>query len=373
MDSVADPEIVVVPYSELRFLVGGKGPGSSALLGPMTKTLPLDSSLPATTHRVDSGALIEREKVVLAPDGDDAAHAACFVTDEQTSTRPFHDLLISWNSDAPAGTGFVVELSVRSDGDPWSDWLFVGDWGDVPVLPKTSVCAGGKVDTDFFRGEEAFNSARVRVRAFVNASATKREVVVERLALCFSARKALVVRATEPSKSAESKRVLDVPFRSQKTEKPEIAGRICSPTSLAMVLAYRGVDRPTDVVAARAYDAANDIYGNWPRNIQAAYSLGVPGYLTRCVCWSEVEDMIAIGQPVIASIGVKAGQLAGAPYAQTDGHLIVITGFDAEGNVHVNDPAVSDPLKGKLVYKRADMQTVWLDRGGTAYVLLNKR
>ena len=39
----------------------------------------------------------------------------------------------------------------------------------------------------------------------------------------------------------------------------------------------------------------------------------------------------------------------------------------------VGDPAVSDPLKGKLVYKRADMQTVWLDRGGTAYVLTGKR
>jgi hypothetical protein len=369
-DSLADPAIEQVSYAELRFLVG-RGPSTSSLArGAATE--PAQEASAAATRRVDPGATRAHEKVALAPDGDDAEHAACFVTGAESSTQPFHDLLISWNCATPAGTGFVVELSVKSGGDPWSDWLFVGDWGDVPALSKVLSCTGGKVDTDFFRGEKLFDSARVRVRAFANASATKREVVIERLALCFSDRKSSVARIAEIPRVAASKRALDVPFRSQKSEKPEIAGRICSPTSLSMVLAYRGVDQPTGVVAARAYDAANDIYGNWPRNIQAAYSFGVPGYLTRCVSWSDVEDMIATGQPVIASIAVKEGQLAGAPYAKTDGHLLVITGFDEDGNVHVNDPAVADPARGKLVYKRADMQTVWLDRGGTAYVLTEK-
>ncbi|MGE3182339.1 MAG: N-acetylmuramoyl-L-alanine amidase-like domain-containing protein, partial [Phycisphaerae bacterium] len=53
---------------------------------------------------------------------------------------------------------------------------------------------------------------------------------------------------------------LDVPFFSQRTEKPEIAGRICSPTSVAMVMAYHGVTKPVAEVAAAAYDQAHDIY-----------------------------------------------------------------------------------------------------------------
>jgi hypothetical protein len=137
-----------------------------------------------------------------------------------------------------------------------------------------------------------------------------------------------------------------------------------------MLLAHRGIDRPTREVAERAWDPVHEIYGNWPRNVQAAYSLGVPGYVTRFVCWADVERMIAAGQPIIASIAVKEGQLHGAPYTQTAGHLLVITGFDDKGDVCVNDPAARDAETGQTVYKRAEMQTVWLDRGGTAYVLL---
>jgi hypothetical protein len=40
--------------------------------------------------------------------------------------------------------------------------------------------------------------------------------------------------------------------------------------------------------------------------------------------------------------------------------------------VCVNDPAAKDAKAGQAVYARADMQKVWLDRGGTAYVLLPK-
>ena len=44
--------------------------------------------------------------------------------------------------------------------------------------------------------------------------------------------------------------------------------------------------------------------------------------------------------------------------------------FDAEGNVHVNDPAAADPAEGVVTYAREDMERVWLGKGGVAYVLL---
>jgi hypothetical protein len=179
-----------------------------------------------------------------------------------------------------------------------------------------------------------------------------------------------------PSENAAPARAwprrLPVPFRAQRDEDSAIAGRICSPVSVAMVLAYRGVDRPTSEVVAACYDPAHEIYGNWPRCVQGAYSLGIPGYLSRFSDWPAVERLIAEGQPLIISIRVdEVGGLAGAPYRTSDGHLLVLTGFDADGNVAVNDPAARDAQKGGAVYPRHDLEHVWMRAtGGVAYVLL---
>lgn len=290
-------------------------------------------------------------------------------------SHPFRELLPSWNVDAPAGTGFVVEVRVDAEGDgAWSAWMHIGDWGELEFAPaladRVVACTSGRVDVDVFRGERAFAAAELRLRAFRRADADP--VLVKRLSACFSDRE----RAVTPLDPLERRPlgiVLDVPMRSQKTERAGIAGRICSPTSLAMLLAYRGVPVTTLEVAERAYDAAHDLYGVWPRNVQTAYSFGVPGHIARFADWNAVERVIADGTPLVVSIAVKEGQLAGAPYATTAGHLIVLAGFDEEGNCVVNDPAVSDPASARRKYTRSDMEVVWMRRGGTAYVLEARR
>ena len=137
-----------------------------------------------------------------------------------------------------------------------------------------------------------------------------------------------------------------------------------------MVLAYRGVDVPTAEVARVCYDAEHALYGNWTRAIQGAFTLGVPGYLTRFGGWRDVERTLARGEPLVISIGVKKGQLTGAPYESTSGHLLVLRGFDKNGDGLVNDPAAVDAKRGRCTYKRSELETCWLARGGTAYVLL---
>lgn len=301
--------------------------------------------------------------------------SAWFVSAPIACSSGFQQLLLSWNVDCPELAWFCVELRVRdSDDAPWSPWLYVGDWAAAPSTDsagRSVAIDGAKIDVDFFTSERTWSAAQFRVLARARADEAERSVIVRRVALCFSR------RTDEPAPSftlpTEAIRRIDVPFRSQKTERPEIAGRICSPTSVAMALAYRGLEVDTLAAAERIFDSAHDIYGNWTRAIQGAYSFGAPGYLARFSDWNEVARHIADGTPLVISIAAKQGELDGAPYPKTAGHLLVLCGFDEKGDVHVNDPAASTPQTGQLVYRRDQLERVWMARGGTSYVILAPR
>jgi beta-lactamase class A len=283
----------------------------------------------------------------------------------------FNEALPSWNVETPPGAGFTVEMRVAEGfTDLWSAYLFVGQGGEVPDVPRGADFEGGKIDVDYFRSPERWSRVQLRVRAFGAAP-----VRVARLAVCFSdmTRRPIAVRPPQPAgpppDEALWKRRLAVPFRSQRAEDRLIADSICSPTSVAMMMEFRGVNRPTAEVAARIFDPVHKIYGNWPRAVQAAFEAGLPGYLERFGAWREVEASIARGQPLIISIRAAPGELRGAPYPKTDGHLLVLVGFDAEGNVEVNDPAAATAQAGQVTYRREDLEKVWFARGGTAYVI----
>ncbi len=308
--------------------------------------------------------------------------------------HPFNEVLPSWNIDVPAGASFIVELRVGRQADgSWSPYLHAGDWGEVGLAERrltraTGAFEGSHVDVDYFRSKERFDRVQYRVRAVGREPGEPPPpgagVSIERFALCLSDTSGLPDPAadslpppaerTAPSLPPESwQRRLPVPYRSQKSERPDIAAHICSPTSTAMVMAFRGADRPTLEVAQRVYDPAHGIFGVWPRAVQTAYSFGVPGYVARFSEWGEVERQIAAGQPLIISIRTAEGDLKGAPYPSTDGHLLVLSGFDAAGNALVNDPAASTGQNGLLAYARSDLERVWLRRGGTSYVLLPRK
>ena len=54
----------------------------------------------------------------------------------------------------------------------------------------------------------------------------------------------------------------------------------------------------------------------------------------------------------------------------TNGHLLVIVGFTASGNVVVNDPAATSDATVQRVYDRAEFERTWLPAsGGIVYVM----
>lgn len=157
--------------------------------------------------------------------------------------------------------------------------------------------------------------------------------------------------------------VLDVPTYSQETHighYPQWDGggeAWCSPTSTAMVLDYFGAgptaaetawvdpadaDPQVDHAARSVFDYAYNGAGNWPFNTAYAGTRGLDSFVTRLRSLTEAEQFIKAGIPLVASLSFKKGDLPGAGYG-TNGHLMVIVGFDQAGNVVVNDPASHAP------------------------------
>ena len=152
-----------------------------------------------------------------------------------------------------------------------------------------------------------------------------------------------------------------------------MAGSICCPTCISMVLESHGIRLPTLQVAAEALDTENDIYGNWPRAAQLVVKHGLESFVTRFRGDDDVKRMIARGLPVVASIRARKGELTRARYDRTAGHLILIRGFTPEGEYIVNDPYSEGPEGEESVYPKDDIRRVWFDKGGAGIVILDPR
>lgn len=281
------------------------------------------------------------------------------------AAAPFREALVSWNAVSPDGAGFAVDLAVRRrDTGAWSPWLRVGEWGswlDLPERPFAREFDGGRIDVDHLAASADLDALRVRV----SVAPGERGIELRRVTLCLTGPLPVTVEGWSGRAAGV---VNEVPPRSQRLAAPELAPRVCSPTSVAMVLAARGVRLPTETLARELYDARHDIYGNWTRAVQGAFAHGVPGYLRRFAGWGEVERLVASGALIVASVRAEPGELAGAPYASTEGHLLVVAGFDARGDVVVYDPAAGAESEVRRTYRRDDVARTWLAKGGAAYV-----
>lgn len=280
----------------------------------------------------------------------------------------FDEALPSWSvAGEPA---FTVEIRVhRLDVEgtaAWSPWLRIGDWA-APARPEDTPTQfkDGKVAVDVLTLTEPHDAAQLRFLG--PEGALDPDAFAVSMVLSDTGKLDATLEATraEPWKGSK---LLRVAPRSQRAVGDDIGGRVCSPTSVSMVAAYHGASIPTREMAEALLDPNFDIYGNWNRAVQGPAALGVPGRLVRVSSWSTVAAYLDRGLPVVASIKAKEGELAGAPYKATAGHLLVVTGLGPAGAVHVNDPAARLALDVPRVYQRADMERVWFANGGVGYV-----
>lgn len=268
-------------------------------------------------------------------------------------TRPaFERAVVSWNG----GASFNVELRVAHATNV-SPWLTLAEWPDARGGGGTLEAAGfGAIAIDEFVAADGCRFDRVQVRLIGDARGLERVFITTSLG-----------GAVPPGPRPTHDLALDVPPRSQHEVPPPLGARLCSPTSTCMALAYFGIDVATVALAARSFDARHRIHGNWPRAIAAAAEHGVSGCVTRIDGWRALERWLEAGAVVVASVTVSAGELTGAPYDATSGHLLVVRGVAR--TVLVNDPAAATRSEVRRSYAFDEFERVWFERkGGVAYV-----
>ncbi|MBI3637462.1 MAG: C39 family peptidase [Candidatus Rokubacteria bacterium] len=258
---------------------------------------------------------------------------------------------------------FRFELSARRAG-AWSPWVATATVGDAAFAPLPAEADGLRVDVDVITTDRPIDAVRVRVRLRAAAAPADGAWLVT-----LSASETVTAAGREwASGDRGGATALAVPALSQMDAAPDVRPRVCSPTSVAMVLGYWGVAATIDAVAADLFHPGLDIYGVWPAAIQAAARRGIAGYLLRFPDWTSAAWCLARGLPIVASVRYARGELRGAAIDETPGHLIVLTGSAAD-TVLVNDPAAPTARDVPRRYALADIRRVWLERAGVGYVL----
>jgi peptidase C39-like protein len=308
---------------------------------------------------------------------------------------PFSQLIPSWNADTPPGTWIEIEMQARTAALRETRWWRMGTWahGDETIR-RTSINgqtdADGVVDVDTFKTRAEKMSAyrlRLTLARTVGTTATPN---VRRIGAVVSDTRSYAPRYPSP-RYVERAMEIGVPRYSQEIhagEFPEYDGggeAWCSPTSTEMVVEYWGKrpsaaelawvgpysDPQVDYAARYTYDAAYRGTGNWPFNAAYAARFGLEGFVHQLRSLNEAERYIAAGVPLVASITHAPGALPGfLNNAGTDGHLLVIVGFTASGDVIANDPAALSNSTVRRIYPRAAFERSWVGgSGGVVYVI----
>ena len=310
------------------------------------------------------------------------------------------ELIPSWNARTPRGTWLHVEGRVADDSG-WTPWFTFARWadddpaGESPITRTTvrgQQLEAGQVSTDTWIAapDRGFDRWQLRLTALAGTDADAQVEVW----LVAGAAQRMSIAADEPTSEPGVGRGPAVPGPPRSPRLPvdtfpawARGGQSwCSPTSTTMLLEHWGVAPSADEVSwvgheidpevvhgvRRVFDRAYGGAGNWAFNAAYAGARGLRAYVTRLRDLTEAEAFVAAGVPLVVSVTFREDELDGAGY-DTNGHLLTIVGFTADGDVVSNDPnsgRIASNDEVRRVYRRDQFERVWLgDNGGLAYVV----
>lgn len=335
---------------------------------------------PVDIHLADNGLMTGNNQELYGVDNYSYGTLESSVFD---STHPFDTAISSWNAQTPENTWVQIELrAYRPTDEHWTKYYIMGIWTsrNEGQIVRHSVASQGDsdgfvaTDTLLLYGQPVYTKYQYRLTLFTTDPNVSPSVSLMSVMTSNS------YRETEgldiPSDHEAWGIDLSVPQRSQMIY-PDGGEVWCSPTSTSMVLAYWGHSVPVPYAAASTYDSVYDGTGNWPFNTAWASTYGMTAYVTRMGSMSQIEEWIKAGIPVVISLAWNNNDpdetLPGAAIPSSGGHLMVVRGFDADGNVIANDPAFPSDDSVRVVYDRATLQKLWLEHsGGTVYLIYPK-
>ncbi|GMA16256.1 peptidase C39 family protein [Deinococcus metallilatus] len=305
------------------------------------------------------GVQVQGDTLALAPGA-----ASGTLTSQPLKVAPFDELVPSWNAVTPGAGSVTVEVRAQT-GAGWSRWFSFGTWQSSEGRSSLNgqKDAAGQVLTDTLRLNAKASAYQYRVT--LRGAGTN----VRLLAFNTADRARRTAGLGQPGDRGHWGKVVNVPQRSQMLY-PGGGEVWCSPTSVSMILAQHGLNVTVPQAASGTFDRAYNGTGNWPFNTAYAGALGLRAFVTRLPSLAEAERYTAAGLPLAVSLGWNKGELPGAPLTYSDGHLMVLVGFDAQGNPVLNDPAAPNEAGVRRTYPRAAFERQWLTHsGGLSYVI----
>ena len=291
------------------------------------------------------------------------------------SPFPFNEAVLSWNVDAPPGTGIETEIQTQI-GERKSRWYHMGRWSqDAKIFPRESVKGqkdeDGDVETDTLALKNPAEKFRLRLTLKPDGAGTLPKLKFLGVSL-------IDTKASndplEPLKTVWGKEIV-VPGKPQ-SGYPDSKGW-CSPTSTDMTLSFWSkrlnrpeLDMPVPDAAHAIFDKAYDGTGNWSFNMAYAGSFPkIRAYVSRFSDIRELESWVEMGLPVVVSVSYDL--LKGKTIDNDPGHLMVCDGFTESGDIVLNDPA-HHPEKGEAcrkVFSRAYFLKGWKRSRNTVYLI----
>ena len=258
--------------------------------------------------------------------------------------EPTREAIVSWNTRAPSGELYVQLLRARQ---PDGSWLPHAHWSISGRHSFSAKDGDTVIETDVLRTQRPFDGVRIHAKG----------VTFDRLAL------ATPLHNAPSNRAVKAPLDLSVPARSQYVNEER---GWCSPASLSMVHAFFGHDLDVASTARAILDSAYNGTGNWAFNVAFSGELGLQGAVAYLHNLDHARAFLERGIPVILSYSWRDGELPGAPLERSDGHIVVLRGFDKDGNPLINDPA-HDAIR--VSYPSEAIERIWLRNKGVAYII----
>lgn len=286
-------------------------------------------------------------------------------------TPAFSQLIFSWNAFRPLKGHFRFWVQVQdSVTKKWYDAHHMIDWGKeiqrsyISVNDQGTGCYHVRLELPRNRHADAF---RVKIEAHEGADLS----LLHSLHVCVCDVTKFKIEKSVQVAHLKSVQVAQVPKQSQMILNHPRAANLCSPTSLSMLLGFlKQASVDPLVCAERVYDSGLDAFGSWPFNAAHAFEAcngSLRFAVTRLPSFVDLHQQLARNIPVMVSV---RGELKGAAKPYSDGHLLLVIGYDARHKkVLCHDPAFDSNDKVSVSYDLESFLSAWGRSRNLAYAV----